>query len=104
MVGVPICKAVAELAADAPDLPATTPATPAAAARATTREIHRSLWLPNPARVFAGAVPLIFGASLRDCELTAPARACPFTAVMRISNGPAVWFHCIPHTAARPSA
>lgn len=50
MVGVPIFnRVVTELAAAALDFRAATPATPAAAAPATAREIHRSLWLPHPA-------------------------------------------------------
>ncbi len=32
-----------------------------------------------------------------------PARASPFTAVIRISTVPEVLFHCIPQTVARPS-
>ena len=105
MVGVPIFNGVVELAAAAPaGFRAATPATPAAAAPATTSEIHRSLWLPRAARNFPGAVSRATDALLKDCELTTTARAGPFTAAMRISNGPAVRFHCMPHTAARPSA
>src|ERR1700722_13409432 len=100
MVGVPICSGDTALAGE--DLRATTPATATAAAPATIAEIHKTLWLPHPAPALPEAA-LASGASLSDCALTAPARACPFTAVMRISNGPAVWFHCMPQTAARPS-
>src|SRR5713101_2245828 len=33
-----------------------------------------------------------------------PARASSFTVVIRISTGPGVLFHCMPHTVARPFA
>jgi len=72
-------------------------ATPPAAAPATASEIHSHL-CPGPVRVVRDEV------SDKNCPTTVPARACPFTAVMRISKLPTVRFHCIPQAPARPSA
>ena len=75
--------------------------TPPAAAPATANEIHSHLCPPRPRfRELAAAS----GASLKNWGHIVPARVCPLTAVIRTSKDPAVRFHCMPQTLARPSA
>src|SRR5579872_5017178 len=81
---------------DAP--PARPPIATAAPAPPTTASpIHSHLWPPCGRRAEA-SLP-----AASDIGHTVPARASPFVAVMRTSKEPAVRFHCMPQTLARPS-
>lgn len=76
-------------------------ATPAAAAPPTANPIHSHLWPRGPTRAVLARAS---GESERKMEQVVPARVCPLSAVIRISSAPAVRFHCMPQTPARPSA
>src|ERR1700691_5305707 len=76
-------------------------ATPAAAAPPTARAIHNHLCPFGPTLAVEARAS---GESERYSEQVVPARVFPLSAVTRTSSEPAVWFHCIPQTPARPSA
>src|SRR6266853_316101 len=103
MPGLPmvtVVDAVGAAGVVALDLPKARPATAPPAATATRLHLARPLC---PAEKTPSPPPLGAIVSLRYWVLMMPARAWSLTAVMRISTGPGVLFHCMPHTVAWPS-
>lgn len=78
-------------------------AAPAPTPTAIAPPIHSHLCPPCDAVKTPSPPDLGATESLKYCVLMRPARACSLIAVTRISTGPGVLFHCIPHTDARPS-